>query len=176
MNPFAALVELARQSQKAARELPAKKTTLTHWTGIGFNLLDCRFVVELGEVTELMRIPQLTRLPEVKLWVTGVANVRGRLLTILDLAIFFGQGSNVNQSQRRILVVDTEEYYTGFLVDESLGMQHFPRESFQQDTGKIDEKYYPFVTGSYQVAGVHWPVINLASFLHDSRFQNLAEG
>lgn len=176
MNPFASLVELARRSQEVARELPAKKTTQTHWTGIGFNLLDSRFVVELGEVAELMRVPQFTALPEVQPWTTGVANVRGRLLTIVDLAIFFGQGSNVSRSLRRILVVDREDFYIGFLVDESLGMQHFPRDSFQQDPGEVDEKYNPFLTGSYQIAGVHWPVISLLSLPQDPRFHNLAQG
>jgi|TARA_Y100000310_G_scaffold324994_1_gene387756 twitching motility protein PilI len=176
MNPFAALVDIARRSKRAARELPVTKAAQTHWTGIGFSLLDSRFVVDLSEVAELMRIPPFTGLPEVKHWVNGVANVRGRLLTILDLAAFFGQGSNVARSQRRILVVDTEDFYTGLLVDESLGMQHFPRDAFQQDPGEADEKYYPFLTGSYQVAGAHWPVINLISLLQDPRFQNLAEG
>ncbi|HJN52144.1 MAG: chemotaxis protein CheW [Pseudomonadales bacterium] len=176
MNPFAALVDIARRSQRAAKELPAEKASQTHWTGIGFSLLDSRFVVDLNDVAELMRIPNLTGLPEVKLWVAGVANVRGRLLTILDLAAFFGQGSNVARSQRRILVVDRDEFYTGFLVDESLGMQYFPSDSFQPDPGEVDEKYHPFLTGSYLVAGAHWPVMNLVSFLQDSRFQNLAEG
>jgi twitching motility protein PilI len=123
-----------------------------------------------------MRIPQFTGLPEVKQWVTGVANVRGRLLTILDLAVFFGQGSKMARSQRRILVVDTEEFYFGFLVDDSLGMQHFPRDSFQQDPGEVDDKYNPFLTGSYQVAGVHWPVISLLLLPQDPRLQNLAAG
>ncbi len=176
MNPFASLVDIARRSQEAARELPAKKATQTHWTGIGFSLLDSRFVVELSEVAELMKIPQYSGLPEVKPWTVGVANVRGRLLTILDLAIFFGSGSSVARSQRRILVVDSEDLYIGFLVDESLGMQHFPRDSFQQDPGEVDEKYYPFLTGSYQAAGVHWPVISLLSLPQDPRLQNLAEG
>lgn len=176
MNPFASLSDIARRSQEVARELPPKKATQTHWTGIGFNLLDSRFVVGLEEVAELMRIPHFTALPEVKPWTVGVANVRGRLLTILDLAIFFGQGSNVTRSQRRILVVDREEFYFGFLVDESLGMQHFPRDSLQQDPGEMDEKYYPFLRGSYQAAGVHWPVISLLSLPQDPRFDNLAEG
>jgi twitching motility protein PilI len=176
MDPFASLVDLAKRSQKAARELPAEKATQTHWTGVGFSLLDTRFVVELSEVAELMRMPPHTGLPEVKPWTIGVANVRGRLLTMLDLAIFFGSGSSVARSQRRILVVDSEDLYIGFVVDESLGMQHFPQDSFQQDPGEVDEKYYPFVTGSYSAAGVNWPVISLLLLPQDPRLQNLAEG
>jgi twitching motility protein PilI len=176
MNPFTQLVDLARRSQNASRELPARKATQTHWTGIGFNLLEHHFVVELEEVAEVIRIPQFTGLPEVKSWVSGVANVRGRLLTILDLAIFFEQRSNIARSQRRILVVDTEDVYLGFLVDESLGMQHFPRDSFQQTPGPADEMFSPFLLGSYQVAGVHWPVFSLLLLTQDARFHNLAEG
>ena len=176
MNPFTQLVDLARRSENAARELPEKKATQTHWTGIGFNLLGHHFVVELDEVAELIRVPQFTGLPEVKPWVTGVANVRGRLLTILDLAIFFGQRPKIARSQRRILVVDTEEAYLGFLVDESLGMQHFPRDSFQQNPGPTDEIFSPFLSGSCQVAGVHWPVFSLLLLTQDARFHNLAEG
>lgn len=174
-DPFDALVHIARRSQQAAGELPEKETTQSLWTGFGFELFGHRFVVELGEVAELMRIPSFTTLPEVKPWVAGVANVRGRLLTIVDLADLFGQGSAVPRNQRRVLVVDREEDYFGFVVDESLGMLHFPREGHEEEAEEIEEIYRPFIRGSFHSAGVAWPVFSLVSLLEDERIVNLAE-
>lgn len=175
MDPFDTLVNLARRSQKAGGALPEKETTRRLWTGIGFGLFDRRFVVELAEVAELMRIPSFTTLPETRPWVMGVANVRGRLLTIVDLAVLFGQGSAMQRTQRRVLVIDREDDYFGFVVDESLGMQHFPREGFEEQVDEeVDEKYAAFIKGSFVSGGITWPVFSLFALLDDERIMNLA--
>ncbi len=59
-------------------------------------------------------------------WMKGVANVRGRLMTVMDLSRFLGQPSELQEKRRRLLVLDQDDLYTGVIVDEVLGMQHFP--------------------------------------------------
>ncbi len=172
-SPFATLVSLARRSQRTARALPAKEDAQTHWTGIGFLLMGQRLVVPLDDITEIMRVPQVTRLPGVRNFVSGVANVRGRLMAIVDLAGFLGSASSVARSQRRVLVVEDDEHYLGFMVDESLGMQHFPADSFAEDVESVDGKLEPYLDGSYQLAGTVWPVLNIARLMEDPGLEKL---
>ena len=71
----------------------------------------------MGEVAELLEMPTFTHLPSVQPWVLGVANVRGRLLPIFDLAQYF-QGNLTGQRKRhRVLVLEYDEYYSGLCVD-----------------------------------------------------------
>ncbi|MCH7742032.1 MAG: purine-binding chemotaxis protein CheW [Proteobacteria bacterium] len=174
VTPFEFLVSLAERSQQIARELPSKENTQTLWAGVGFNLLGQRFVVPIDEVAETMRVPQATRLPGVKDFVVGVGNVRGKLMAVLDLAVFFGELSEFAMSQRRVIAVEDEDQYFGFIVDESLGMQHFPNDAFDAVVDDIDDMFRPFVRGSYQVAGIQWPVLSLTALAEHPELEKLA--
>jgi twitching motility protein PilI len=175
VEAYATLTALAQRSQQMAVELPAKENAQTHWNGLGFSLLGQRFVAPMSEVAELMRLPQATRLPGVKSFVVGVANVRGRLMALLDLAVFFGAKSGLPLAQRRVLAVEDDEQYVGFLVEESLGMQHFPSDSFDENTEDIDIMFQPFVKGSYRIAGGVWPVMSLKTLAEHPSLEKLAD-
>jgi twitching motility protein PilI len=116
LKAFAILTALAQRSQAVAVDLPARENAQTHWNGLGFSLLGQRFVTPMSEVAELMRLPTVTRLPGVKPFVIGVANVRGRLMAILDLAMFFGTSSALPRGLRRVLLSSCRRCLAG---DES---------------------------------------------------------
>jgi twitching motility protein PilI len=173
-GPYEQLVEMAIRSQEVASPLPPKADAQSHWRGVGFSLLGQRFVAPMNDVAELARVPTSTRLPGVKSFVIGIASVRGRLMAILDLAMFFSHSSHLPRAQRRVLVIESDEYYFGYLVDESLGMQHFPSESFSETVEDVDEMFKPFLEGSYQVAGTVWPVLSFAKLIADPVFEKLS--
>lgn len=173
-HPYQLLADLAQRSREVFRELPPPENARTHWTGIGFSLLGQRFVVSMDEVAELMRVPSATRIPGVKSHVLGVANIRGRLMAIVDLAGVLGEQSGLPRAQRRVVAFEEDECYVGFIVDESLGMQHFPSDSFTQDVEDLDEKFKPYTKGSYRAGGTVWPIINLSALAKDPELEKLA--
>ena len=174
ITPFASLLALAERSQQITEELPSRENTQMLWAGLGFNLLGQRFGIPMNEVAETMRVPQVTRLPGVKDFVVGIGNVRGKLMAVLDLAVFFGEVSEFARSQRRVIAVEDEEQYFGFIIDESLGMQHFPSDAFDTTVDDIDDMFKPFVRGSYRVAGIQWPVLSLTALAEHPELEKLA--
>lgn len=173
-TPFSILTNLAAKARAAAIELPPVQATQTHFTGLGFNLLGQRFVAPMDEVGELMSVPRTTRIPGVKNFVLGVGNVRGRLMSVMDLAIFFGQASSLPRAQRRLLAVEDEENLLGFVIDDSFGMQHFPSDAFSDEATDVPEMFSSYVRGEYQVAGIQWPVLSLSAITSDPRLEKLA--
>ncbi len=95
-------------------------------------------------------------------------------MAILDLAIYFGTPSPKPLPQRRIFAVESGEVYLGFIVDESLGMQHFPQETFSDDV-EVEDMFKPYVKGGYLVGGNHWPVLSLTALAGDKDFSQLAQ-
>lgn len=174
-DAYLALVELSRQSQVAARGLPAQVDITPHWSGIGFELLGQRFVAPMGEVSEMLETPVYARMPGVKSWVRGVANVRGRLLPIYDLAEFFGERLLGSRKQRRVLVLETDNVYSGLIVDQVFGMQHFPVDTFDEEARNAPEAVRRFVTGRYQNAGQEWVVFSPKLLEEDASFMNVAQ-
>lgn len=106
-TPFQLLVDIDQRCRRLAAGLPAQQEAVQSWSGIGFRMGGRFFVAPMGEVGEVLHEPRYTQLPGVKTWVKGVANVRGRLLPIMDLCGFLGTELSPLRKQRRVLVVDT---------------------------------------------------------------------
>ncbi len=174
-SAFEALLHLAQQSRAAARGLPAQADVRPQWSGIGFSLMGHLFVAPMGEVSEMLEVPNYTHLPGVQPWVRGVANVRGRLLPLFDMGMFFGDRLLGTRKQRRVLVLETENLYSGLIVDQVLGMQHFPMDEYSYQSGKVAESIQPFVAGSYPQGGDVWSVFRPALLADDPRFTNAAK-
>lgn len=171
---FQTLLQLAQDSRAAARGLPAQADIRPQWSGIGFSLLGSYFVAPMGEVAEMLEVPHYTHLPGVQPWVRGVANVRGRLLPIFDLGIYFGGRLASGRKLRRILVLETETLYSGLMVDQVFGMQYFPVDEYQEEAGSVAEAVRPYVTGSYPLGDVEWSLFRPALLAEDPRFINAA--
>jgi twitching motility protein PilI len=165
LSPFEMLSSLGDKARLSAIDLPSAQAIQTHSTGLGYNLLGQRFVTSMKEVSELMRVPTATRVPSVKNFVIGIGNVRGRLMILVDLVLFFGEPSKFSRAQRIVLAVDGEEYLLGFIIDDSFGMQHFPSDAYSEKAGDVPEMFEIFVQGSYEVMGVQWLVMSPQRFL-----------
>jgi chemotaxis signal transduction protein len=84
---------------------------------------------------------------------TGIVNVRGRMMTILDLAAFFGQSSLLPKAQSRIRAVEDEESFFRFIMGGSVGLRHFPSDACGEDVKGVDERYKPYLDGRYFLGG-----------------------
>lgn len=171
---FQALLNLANRSRVSARGLPAREQTRQEWSGIGFSLINHNFVVPLGQSSELLEVPSYTRLPNVKNWVRGVANVRGRLLPIIDLAVFLGHRLHNPQKLQRILVMESNDIYCGLLVDQSFGMQHFLSESYQLENSLNEPEIEPFLLGNFTNGQTVWHVFSMVNLLESAQFMSAA--
>ena len=170
---FLKLVDYAQRSESHAAGLPQEAEAAQTWSGVGFALGGVRFVAPMGEISEILGVPQYTQVPGVQTWVKGVANVRGRLLPVLDLISFFKMTVK-HIKNRRLLVVDHGEVYSGLIVDEVLGMQHFPVDSYTKDiTGLVDAEL-PYVSGGYKKDGETWIVFSFFRLANDPKFMDVA--
>lgn len=174
-SPFERLVEIESLSLKTASGLPAQEEAVEHWNGIGFSLAGKNFVAAMGEVVEILHVPRFTVVPGVKTWMQGVANVRGRLLPIMDLAGFFRlEPASRSVRDRRVLVIDRHELFSGIIIDAVLGMQYFPTDSFREDDIDLPDELKPCVRGFYQRGDQRWYVFNVDALIEDPVFLDVA--
>lgn len=173
-EPFVALQDIAARSLRQAQGLPAQIDIQPHWTGVGFSLAGYRFVAPMAEVAEILSPPPSTRLPGVQKWVRGVANVRGRLLPLIDLESFFAGSLAGNRKNHRVLALELGELYTGLLVSEVFGMQHFPVDSFSEQLMPELQPFADYLAGAYQQDGLTWTVFSPFKLARNPDFYNAA--
>ena len=102
------------------------------------------FGLDAQSVDRVQPVEQLTRVPRVPDWVRGVTNLRGRLLSVVDLVRFFGlptrsltgngdeQGLEAAEKQQYIVVIKTAEMELALLASDVLAVEDIP-------TGRLRE-------------------------------------
>jgi twitching motility protein PilI len=173
-QPFSILVDIANRSLGAARGLPEQVEASHSWTGVAFTLGGQTMVAPMDEVAELMHVPVWTPMPGVKNWVKGVANVRGRLLPMVDIEAYFGGASASTGKARRVIAVECDGLFVGLIVNEIIGMQHFPVDAFVKQIPKDAEPFVEYTTGAYVHENKTWTVFSPFKLAKDRRFVNAA--
>lgn len=171
---FTILEELRASTLSNAAPLPLKENVHPQWQGLGFQLGGLRVASAMGEIGEILKLPKLAPLPGVKSWVLGIANVRGRLIPIIDLHEYLGLTPTLPASQWRVVVVEDDDLVAGLLVEQSLGIQHFLEESFEDVATNDLDALGPYVAGAFRHSGRLFYQIHLRAILRDEGFFNVA--
>lgn len=172
--PFDYLIGLCQQIKPFEPSLPSKEDIKTNWAGIGFKILGQRMIAPLGEVVEMLPVPQATRLPGVQSWVIGLANVRGRLLPLFDLEEFFGGELSPNRNKHRVLVLEMGELFAGLVVSEVYGMQYFPDDLPPISLPESVQHLASYSKGAYEQNALIWMSFSPFNLVRDPRFFNAA--
>ena len=84
---------------------------------VSFMLADEEYGVEVLKVREIIRMPTITKMPNVPQYVEGIINLRGKVIPIISMRRRFGLMDNENSVQTRIIIMDVAGSLTGFVVD-----------------------------------------------------------
>ena len=107
---------------------------------LGIQMGQGLWLIEMQDIGEVLPIPPLTPVPLTQPWYRGVANVRGNLYGIADLAAFMGQSETPGVGQGRVLLAAQKfAFNAGFLVTRVLGLRDVT--SWQREE-KDGEAYY----------------------------------
>jgi purine-binding chemotaxis protein CheW len=82
-----------------------------------FRLSDEEFGVDINNVKEIVRLPDITPIPRSPAYVAGICNLRGSVLPVIDSRIRFSMDVKEATDHTRLLVVETGGMHTGLIVD-----------------------------------------------------------
>jgi len=84
---------------------------------VSFHVGSEEFGLDILRVQEIIRVQQLTRVPNSPGFVEGVINLRGKVIPVISLRKIFGLGDAEHDKQTRIVVIEVSGAVVGFLVD-----------------------------------------------------------
>jgi twitching motility protein PilI len=175
-EPFALLLELERRAKEAIGRGQGNEQAAEEWIGVAFRLASQRFVTARADVREVLPLAeQVTRIPGAKPWLRGIANIRGQLLTIVDLRAFLGAGSAHTDRKARLLLVASREVPTAIIVDEVLGFRRFADADFSEVRPVTEIRCEHYLAGSYRREGETFPLFDLGLLLDDPGFLNAGQ-
>ncbi|MBF0378863.1 MAG: chemotaxis protein CheW [Desulfamplus sp.] len=82
-----------------------------------FQLSGEEFAIDINNVKEIVRLPNITPIPRSPQFVSGICNLRGSVLPVIDTRIRFSMKPQEVTDQTRLLVVESSGVQTSLLVD-----------------------------------------------------------
>jgi purine-binding chemotaxis protein CheW len=140
---------------------------------IAFSLAGTEYAVPIGSVIEVVRPQRTTPLPNVPEWMTGLTNLRGDVISVVDLRTFLGMEPVALGNASRMLVARTSagDTTTGLLVDRVRRIIKLPARQIAAPTAPLEDQVAPYLRGVTESAGRLLVVLDLDRLLlsHEMR-------
>ena len=157
---------LRKRAKALARQLEQDQGAGTRLDIIEFLLAHETYAIEMRWVSETYPLKDLTPLPCTPLFVAGIINVRGRILSVLDIRKFFDLPEKGLTDLNKVIIVHNGEMEFGILADEILGTRSIPLSEVQPPLATLTgvrEEYLKGVTRERTV------ILDGAKLLYDKK-------
>ena len=124
-------VVLRRRAKALALEPTVKARTEEHLVVVEFSLAYEQYGIESSYVREIYPLKDLTPLPCTPAFVLGVINVRGKILSVIDIKKFFDLPDKGLTDLNKVIILHTNQMEFGTLADAILGISLIPLSAIQ---------------------------------------------
>ncbi|HXZ28807.1 MAG TPA: chemotaxis protein CheW [Terriglobales bacterium] len=142
---------------------------------VGFRIGRETFGVPIALVHEIVRVPEITAVPDAPEYIEGVINLRGKIISIVDLRKRFGEREITSHKKNRILVVEVEGKMVGLVVDAASEVLKIPPSDIDAPPNVFEEGELNYVTGVGKLGGRLVILIDLSKILQRGELKRLAD-
>jgi purine-binding chemotaxis protein CheW len=139
------LLRFADQVQGAAAESVPGPSPEHHL--VTFALDREEFGIPVKQVREVIRVGEITRVPEAPPHVRGLINLRGRILPVVELRTRIGLTVAEITPHSRILVVESQGRVLGILVDAVLRVEKVPTSTVAPVPDEVLSPHADYILG-----------------------------
>ena len=135
----------------------------------------CYAVLE-AYVTEIDRVPRITPVPHVPVWVRGVTSVRGDIFSVVDMRAFLGLDAQPLRTARLLVVrLLTEEFSAGLLVEGVDRIVDIAADAIGAPESPLEGPLAPFLNGICTIGDRTVAVLDLDRLLRSPEIRQFEE-
>ncbi len=142
---------------------------------VGFRIGRETFAVPIDLVHEIVRVPDITAVPDAPDYIEGVINLRGKIVSIVDLRKRFGEKEITRNKKNRILVVEVETKHVGLIVDSASEVLKIPHADVDAPPNVFEEGELNYVTGVGKLNHRLIILVDLSKILQKGELRRLGE-
>jgi purine-binding chemotaxis protein CheW len=120
---------------------------------VGFRVGRETYGVPIATVREIVRVPEITAVPNAPDHVQGVINLRGKIVPVIDLRRRLGQQEITKSRTNRILVVDLADKIVGLIVHSASEVLKIPAADMEPPDSLLHENENNCVVGVGKLHG-----------------------
>jgi purine-binding chemotaxis protein CheW len=157
---------LKERAKTLARETEAEEVTHEYLEVVEFSLAYETYGIESSYVREVYPLTEITPLPGTPPFVLGIVNVRGQILSVIDLKRFFGLPEKGLTDLNKVIILHNDRMEFGVLADVILGVRLVPLQEIQPSLPTLTDIRADYLKGVTQERLI---VLEAAKILSDRR-------
>jgi purine-binding chemotaxis protein CheW len=114
-----------------------------------FNLGNEEYAVPLLKIKEVIAKPELTPLPQSPSYFLGIMNLRGQIVSILDLRIKLGIKPSASR-ETSVMILDLGAHSVGVVVDQVNAVQLIKNKDISEKPSLEQTKNHDYITGVFK--------------------------
>ncbi|MGL4368245.1 MAG: chemotaxis protein CheW [Spirochaetota bacterium] len=135
---------------------------------VSFTLEDIEYGIDILQVHEILRIPELTRLPNTPKYIKGVINLRGNVIPVVDVRERFGYAQIEVTDLTRIIVIEADSRQIGLFVDNVSQVIRISEKNIDPPSDLMEGVSEDFIRGIGRLHDHLIVILNLANILFET--------
>ena len=142
---------------------------------VGFQIGRETYGVPIKSLHEIVRVPEITAVPDAPDYMEGVMNLRGKIVSVIDLRKRFGVAKISSNRRNRILVLEHNGRLSGLIVDAASEVLKIPVGDVEPSSTLFQEGRLDCVTGLGKYQGRLIVLLDTARLLDFGARQNITK-
>lgn len=135
-----------------------------HFEALVFSLSGETYAIGSEHIAEVVPFKQFTPLPNTPAWVMGIVDVRGRVISVVDLRILFELPLSALADRNSLVILQDQEMEFALLIDKVLGITRLRRDALQREVANLAGIRATYLLG---ITTGQWTVLDGSRLLGD---------
>ena len=141
---------------------------------VGFRVGKENFGVPIGIVHEIVRMTDITEIPDSPTYIEGVINLRGKIIPVVDLRKRFAEEIEPNR-RNRIMVAELDGHLVGLVVDAANEVMKVSSDLIEPPPNIFEQGELNYVTGVGKLGGKLVILIDLAKIMQMGELRRISD-
>ena len=129
--------------------------------------------IDMADALEVVELTTLTAVPYVPSFIKGVMNLRGQIVTVVDIGYFLTDSVGPIRQDARILIVDIDGDRVGVAIDTVIGTFNVKKDEIQPSLATLKDEVSWFIKGQVRVSEQICVLLDINSLLNHKAMTKL---
>ncbi|MGB1198221.1 MAG: chemotaxis protein CheW [Thalassotalea sp.] len=161
------------EERRSTNEAADSSDEVVQW--VTFKLDSETYGINVMQVQEVLRYTEIAPVPGAPLYVLGIINLRGNVVTVIDTRSRFGLEPSDITDNTRIVIIESEKQVIGILVDSVAEVVYLKASEIDVAPNIGNEESAKFIQGVSNREGELLILVDLNKLLSDDEWDELKQ-
>jgi purine-binding chemotaxis protein CheW len=143
---------------------------------VRFMISNESFGVDIAKVQEIVTVPEITKVPDTPDFLEGIINLRGKIVSVIDLRKRLKLNGHERSKKNRILVTEMNGKVVGLIVDEVSEVLRLNTDLVEPPPDMVSSVGAEYVTGVGKLENKIILLLDLAKVLNPAEMNCVRSG